>query len=402
MIPREPGRRWAWIVVLGVSLWHPEIALAQEGAPECPNKGSALSGSALEQSLAAHTRWLADSGSGEPANFCEMNLENADLAGADLRKANLKRTRLSGASLSGANLEGAQLHGADLSRANLKGANLVDANVRKSNLEGVDLSETDSRGVILRKSWAVSAKLTGADLSGADMSKIDLQGASLKGANMQGVNLRKAILTGADLRDVNLNDSNLKKSELSGADLTGASLVGADLTGANLEGTNVEPAQLLNADGMTEEQLDATVQISEELFEAAGKRVTGAAEKVDEQAPAASVEEESAEVVVAETTETPGTGGTTSTATGEFRVQLGSFRVATSAWRAWEEVKSKHGELFQPYTASVETVDLGAEQGKWHRLRVGSLPSRSAAEALCAALGREAEPIPCLPVPPGR
>jgi hypothetical protein len=56
-----------------------------------------------------------------------MELEEADLSGADLRRADLTKARLRGADLRGADLREADLDGADLKRANLEGANLRDA-----------------------------------------------------------------------------------------------------------------------------------------------------------------------------------------------------------------------------------------------------------------------------------
>ena len=143
------------------------------------------------------------------ADFSGKNLSSKDLSGKDMTVAELLLTNLSGADLSGADLSGADLSGADLSGADLKDAELTDVTLLLANLSGADLS--------------------GADLSGADLS-------------------------GAKLSDTDLSGINLARTDLSGINLTYINLSGADLTGANLTGT-----VLIKVQGLTQEQLDATV-----------------------------------------------------------------------------------------------------------------------------------------------
>ena len=81
---------------------------------------------------------------------------------------------------------------------------------------------------------------------------------------------------------------------------------------------------------------------------------------------------------------------------GAYVVQLGSFRVETTARNVWREVKSE--PLFSGYTARVVAEDLGGDSGKWHRLQVGPLPSRQAAVALCADYKTVRAQAPCIPV----
>ena len=130
----------------------------------------------------------------------------------DLQKANL-----GGANLVRADLEGANLGGANLVRADLEGANLVRADLEGANLEGADLERAN----------LVRAYLEGANLGGAI-----LEGANLRGAYLRGANLEGAILMGANLEGAYLRGANLRGAILRGANLRGANLVGANLRGA--------------------------------------------------------------------------------------------------------------------------------------------------------------------------
>ena len=102
----------------------------------------------------------------------------------------------------------------DLQLADLKGANF----------NGAYLEDTDLH----------VAHFEGADLEGAHLSSIRLLGAFLAGANLNGADLTQADLSQADLTGADLTGAILKGADLSQADLTEANLTGADLTGAIL------------------------------------------------------------------------------------------------------------------------------------------------------------------------
>jgi hypothetical protein len=71
-----------------------------------------------------------------------VDLNRANLSGADLSGADLSRADLSGANLSGADLSRANLSGADLSRADLSGADLSGADLNSNNLKYVDFTKS--------------------------------------------------------------------------------------------------------------------------------------------------------------------------------------------------------------------------------------------------------------------
>jgi len=86
------------------------------------------------------------------------------------------------------------------------------------------------------------AQLAGADLWGANLDHADMSGTVLVGANLSGARLTWTKLTGADLTGANLSNADLRH-----ATLTGAKLTGADLTGA----------VLVDARGLTPEQISS-------------------------------------------------------------------------------------------------------------------------------------------------
>tara|TARA_Y100001970_G_scaffold121171_2_gene150334 strand:- start:569 stop:2290 length:1722 start_codon:yes stop_codon:yes gene_type:complete len=110
----------------------------------------------------------------------------------------------------------------DLNRAQLSGANFSKAKLdrvelRGAHLEGANLSEASMYGVDLRRSILNNANLIGADLRDAK-----LKNASLFGANLQGANLEGADFTGANLGDVDLSDASLSEAILTGTNLSNA------------------------------------------------------------------------------------------------------------------------------------------------------------------------------------
>lgn len=176
--------------------------------------------------------------------LCYQNY-NLNLKKVDFCEANLMEIFLSGADLEGANLRKANLMNADLRNANLIEANLINADLKGVNLIKADLMKADLKGADLMKADLRSANLMNADLKGVNLIKADLMNADLKGANLMNADLRsanliRADLINADLRGTNLMNADLEYADLRSANLTEAGLRGADLTEANLRNTNLE------------------------------------------------------------------------------------------------------------------------------------------------------------------
>ncbi len=118
------------------------------------------------------------------SGLIDKGMKIIDLDGADLNGANLSEANLGGADLHRAILDGAKLH-----KANLNGAILGEAILGEAQLYGADLGRADLHRAIL----------DGADLVLADLSKADLHGAILGEAKLDGADLDKAKLSEANL-----------------------------------------------------------------------------------------------------------------------------------------------------------------------------------------------------------
>ena len=153
--------------------------------------------------------------------------------------------------LSGMNLRTIYFRDSDLQNFNFHKSDLHEARFEEVGLQGVNFSQSN-----LQK-----AKMRG-DLSGVNFSKADLRQASIRYSNLSQANLQKANLNGAMLVEVDLRHANLAQ-----ADLTGISFGNwVKINGANLEGVDLTNARIMNARGLTCEQLQqAIVRINTRL-----------------------------------------------------------------------------------------------------------------------------------------
>jgi cell division protein FtsN len=83
---------------------------------------------------------------------------------------------------------------------------------------------------------------------------------------------------------------------------------------------------------------------------------------------------------------------------GSWRVQVGAFKSRDQAEDEWRRISAKAGDVLAGLEPTIESVDLGADKGIYHRLQLASLADRAASEALCAKLS--AVGIGCLVVKP--
>jgi uncharacterized protein YjbI with pentapeptide repeats len=95
--------------------------------------------------------WLAD------GTLNGINLEFANLQGADMRQAIMQKVNLRLA-----NLQGAALIGADLQQSNLIYCNLQDTSLQLADLHDANFQDADLRGANLKKANMVNAKLDNA------------------------------------------------------------------------------------------------------------------------------------------------------------------------------------------------------------------------------------------------
>lgn len=106
------------------------------------------------------------------------------------------------ANLLGVNLNEADLHGANLAQANLRGSELCDADLREANLQGANLQGADLSGALLE-----DAKLAGVNGYRASFALVNFAGADLTGANLQATNLSQTNWHGATVTGMRLGEN---------------------------------------------------------------------------------------------------------------------------------------------------------------------------------------------------
>jgi uncharacterized protein YjbI with pentapeptide repeats len=132
-----------------------------------------------------------------------------------------------------------------------RGRVIVDLN--RANLRGADLRDVNLVGVLLDQPSLMGAAFIEAQLPD-DHFEVQLPDDDFEAANLHRTDLREADLRGADLRRVNLREADLRKANLAGAYLMRAFLPGADLRNANLAGALLIEGYLKNAQ-VSKEQL---------------------------------------------------------------------------------------------------------------------------------------------------
>jgi uncharacterized protein YjbI with pentapeptide repeats len=133
------------------------------------------------------------------ANLQAAKLNQATLEGADFIFTDLRDADMGEAQLPGAYLASAALQGANFEKANLQGAILSGTlfgnegvNLNAAQLEGADLRNTSLQGADLSYAKLQGANFANANLKGVDFRNARLQGANFESADLQGVDLRGA------------------------------------------------------------------------------------------------------------------------------------------------------------------------------------------------------------------
>lgn len=204
----------------------------------------------IKKGVQAWNDWRADNASEV------IDLNDADLSGADL---------------SACNLAGAWLNRANLSGANFSSANLSEANLDSANLQKAILDKADIKKCRLREAFLFQAILTHADLSEAILTYADLRKADLSGANFKNANLADAHLGAAQLNKTHFVNTCLVRSNLVQCDggqvnFRGANLENAQVVGAVLDGSDFTEAILTNT-SFSGSQLIEAVFRNTDLFQ---------------------------------------------------------------------------------------------------------------------------------------
>lgn len=167
-------------------------------------------------------------------NRSNIVLSGENLAEADLHETNLSTSDLRQATLKGANLEGAKLARASLAGAVADGANFTDVEGYRTDLSNVSATNASFRGAELQRSSFANAALQGASFEKAELGRVEFAGAHLGNGVFKFANLARA---------------SFKTAAIEGA---------LDFTGAYMFLTRIEGADLSQATGLSQAQVDLT------------------------------------------------------------------------------------------------------------------------------------------------
>ncbi|MCO5730871.1 pentapeptide repeat-containing protein [Rhizobium sp. SSA_523] len=159
--------------------------------------------------------------------------------------------------LEGSNLEAGNLAGTDLSRTDLSRSNLTRADLRKAVLLRTSLAKANAQGANFDKVEGYRGEMQGLNGQGASFVNAELQRSNFAGAQLQNANFTKAELGRANFNEAALGPTAFVTANLSRANFGGAKIEGPlDFTNAFLFLTRIEGADLSQAIGLSQEQLD--------------------------------------------------------------------------------------------------------------------------------------------------
>lgn len=185
----------------------------------------------------------------------DLDLREAELAGADLERLNGDFLNLSGADLTGARLREAQLMDCDFPSARLREADFTRATLWQCKFRDADASQARFEGAHAENNFWSKVDFTGADFRSARLSETffdesilrrarfdsaEGSGVRFKGCDLGGASLVEASFAGADFGDADLTGADLSRGNFRNADFTGAKLEGVRWEGAALDGARFD------------------------------------------------------------------------------------------------------------------------------------------------------------------
>lgn len=160
----------------------------------------------------------------ERANLIGANLDEVNLGGVNLQGANLREAKLKRSNLRQANLSGADLTEADLLESNLAGACLNDANLCRSWLHGAVFNHTSLIRADFLDAWTGETVFANTDLSQVlNLNKTQFSGPSIVGEDTIAQSKGKIPLV--FLRGCGLNDIQIETAKLFSISITNEEIV---------------------------------------------------------------------------------------------------------------------------------------------------------------------------------
>jgi uncharacterized protein YjbI with pentapeptide repeats len=153
----------------------------------------------------------------ESARAIEVRLEDTTFAGADLKAATFLQSRGSIVDFSHCILEGSDFRSVRFRNVKFIGARLVGSKLTDAKFENADWSRADVSFSLFARTSTPRACFGGAILHGCDFRDADLAGCDFRGADLSECRLQGASIQGADFREANLlNARGLTSQQLFG------------------------------------------------------------------------------------------------------------------------------------------------------------------------------------------
>lgn len=161
-------------------------------------------------------------------NYC-LNIEGANLHGADLRGANLQKTWMRGTNLRGAWLNKANLHLATLDNANLRNVQMWDTSFHKISLTKANLEYLCAVRANFQDSFLNEAKFQNALAHDCNFKEARLASTDFKNADLRSSDFQRAYLIKTNFEETNLWKSNFRKAMFEKVNLKNAFLAETNL-----------------------------------------------------------------------------------------------------------------------------------------------------------------------------
>jgi len=176
-------------------------------------------------------------------------------------QCDLSNKRMNGVRLKNSNFAGSSFNNSNLSGGNFDGSNLTGTHFRKALMYRVEGQNVNMNGANLEDATLTEANLGDSIFIGTDFRRADLTRGKFKGGDFRKTSFQRATATDVNLIDTDFSGSkmdhiNLNNAKLDGAKLNHVTFGTAILLDASLKGADLSDANLSQAQGLKQVQLD--------------------------------------------------------------------------------------------------------------------------------------------------
>jgi len=176
-------------------------------------------------------------------------------------QCDLSNKRMNGVKLKNANFSGSSFNNSNLSGGNFDGSNLTGTHFRKALLYRIQGNNVNLNGANLADATLTEANLGESVFIGTDFKRADLTRGKFKGGDFRQTSFERAIASDVNFENTNfsgakLDHINLRNANLKGAKFNNATFGNAILLAANLTEADLSDANMLQVQGLKQEQLD--------------------------------------------------------------------------------------------------------------------------------------------------